>query len=94
MGHGLKVMEAESFEVNLDNQYILSKHKIIVDNRLKSLDSPEGRKKYAKHVMKQIMHDDVEVGSVKLKRPNILKRGALKLAGKPAKAYLYVTTKF
>jgi hypothetical protein len=87
-------MGNEDFEVALDNQFIQSRHKIIVDNRLKSLDDFESTKKYAKQVMKRIMHDDVEVSSVKLKRPGFIKRGALKLARKPATARLYVTTKF
>jgi hypothetical protein len=87
-------MNEENFEVSLDNQFILSKHKMIIDNSLKSLDTLESTKKYAKQALKRIMHDDVEVSSVKLKRPGFIKRGALKLVRKPAKARLYVTTKF
>jgi hypothetical protein len=87
-------MENKDFEVPLDNQFILSRHKIVVDNRIKSLDSLDGAKKYAKQVLKRIMHDDVEISSIKVKRPGFIKRGALKLVRKPAKARLYVTTKF
>jgi hypothetical protein len=90
-----KIMENnEDFEVKEVNQFILSKHKIIVDNNLKSLNNPESTRKYAKKAMQRIMHDDVEVSAVKLKRPGFIKRGALKLVRKPAKARLYVTTKF
>jgi hypothetical protein len=87
-------MENENFEVALDNQFILSKHKILVDNRLKSLDSLDSAKHYTKQTLKRIMHDDVEISSIKIKRPGFIKRGVLKLVKKPAKARLYVTTKF
>jgi hypothetical protein len=87
-------MENENFEVALGNQFILSKHKILVDNRLKSLDSLESTKKYTKQILKRNMHDDVEISSIKLKRPGFIKRWALKLVRKPAQARLYVTTKF
>jgi hypothetical protein len=87
-------MENENFEVALDNQFIISTHKIVVDNSLKSLDSLESTKKYAKQAMQRIMHDDVEIGAIKLKRPGIIKRGVLRLVHKKPKAKLYVTTKF
>jgi hypothetical protein len=87
-------MKDENFEVSLNNQFILSRHKILVDNRLKSLDSIESTKKYTKQTLKRIMHDDVEISSIKIKRPGFIKRGLLKLVRKPAQARLYVTTKF
>jgi hypothetical protein len=89
-----KMENQKNFEVKLDNQFILSKHKIVVDNSLKSLDSLESAKKYAKQAMKRIMHDEVEISSIKLKRPGFIKRRTLKFIRKPAKARLYVTTKF
>jgi hypothetical protein len=69
-------MENKDFEVPLDNQFILSRHKIVVDNRIKSLDSLDGAKKYAKQVLKRIMHDDVEISS---------KGARLSLRGSPLK---------
>jgi len=87
-------MENENFEVALDNQFILSRHKIVVDNSLKSLDSLESAKRYAKQALQRVMHDEVEISSIKVKRPGFIKRGALKLVKRPAKARLYVTTKF
>jgi hypothetical protein len=89
-----EMIEDDNFEVSLDNQFILSRHKIVVDNGLKSLDSSESTKKYAKQAMRRIMHDDVEVSSIKLKRPGFIKKGIFKLIRKPVKATLYVTTKF
>jgi hypothetical protein len=82
------------FESVLDNQFIFSRHKIVVDNSLKSLDSLESTKKYAKQALQRIMHDEVEIGSIKLKRPGVIKRAGLRLARKKPKAKLYVTTKF
>jgi hypothetical protein len=87
-------MENDSIVVALDNQSIFSRHIIVVDNNLKSLDSKETTKKYAKQAMRRILHDDVEISSIKIKRPGFIKRGLLKLVRKPAQARLYVTTKF
>jgi phage gp46-like protein len=88
------MMNDDNFEVPLDNQFILSKHKIVVDNSLKSLDSLESAKKYAKQALQRVMHDEVEINSIKIKRPGIFKKGTLKLVRKSPKARLYVTTKF
>jgi hypothetical protein len=89
-----KTMDNENFEVALDNQFIFSKHKIVVDNSLKSLDSLESAKKYAKRALQRVMHDEVEISSIKVKRPGVFRKGALKLVRKSPKARLFVTTKF
>jgi hypothetical protein len=62
----------EEFKLNLDKQFILSKHEILVDSTLKSLQSPEGIKRYTKTALRRIMGDDAEVSDIKLKMPSIL----------------------
>jgi hypothetical protein len=84
----------QGFEVNMDDQFILSKHKILVDYSLKSLSTPEGIKRYAKRALARVIHDDAEISKVKLKKPRMTSRMASRLFGKPAYAKLYVFTKF
>jgi hypothetical protein len=84
----------QGFEVNMDDQFILSKHQILVDYSLKSLRTPEGVKTYAKRALARAIHDDAEISKVKLKKPKMASRIASKLLGRPAYARLYVFTKF
>lgn len=84
----------ENFEVNLDNQFIFSKHKILVDYSLKSLQTPEGVRAYAKRAIRRVLHDDAEISKVKLKKPHMSARLVSKILSRPAYARLYVTTKF
>jgi hypothetical protein len=84
----------DEFEVKLDNQFIYSKHKIFVDYNLKSLETPESTKNYAKKALKRVIHDDAEISAVKLKKPSIVSRLFVRMAGKTPQARLYVTTKF
>lgn len=87
-------MENNDFEVNMDSQFILSKHEISVDYSLKSLQTPQGVQAYAKRAIKRVLHDDAEVSKVRLKRPSFISRGIARMAGKTPQARLYVTTKF
>jgi hypothetical protein len=84
----------ENFEVNIDNQFILSKHRISVDCNLKSLQTPQGVQAYAKRAIKRVLHDDAEISKVKLKKPSVFKRATYKLFGKTPQGSLYVVTKF
>jgi hypothetical protein len=84
----------ENFEVKIDNQFILSKHKILVDYSLKSLQTPEGVQAYAKRAIRRVLHDDAEISKVKLKKPNIVRRAACRVRGMTPQARLYVVTKF
>jgi hypothetical protein len=89
-------MENEEFiDQNIvDRQYILSKHKILVDYTLKSLQTPEGIHAYARRALKRVLHDDAEISKVKLKKPSVISRAISKMGGKTPQARLYVTTKF
>jgi hypothetical protein len=84
----------EEFKLNLDKQFILSKHEILVDSTLKSLQSPEGIKRYTKTALRRIMGDDAEVSDIKLKMPSILVRLKAKLLKRTPQARIFVTTKF
>jgi hypothetical protein len=84
----------QGFEVNMDDQFILSKHEILVDYSLKSLRTPEGIKAYAKRALARAIHDDAEISKVKLKKPKMASRMVSKMFSRPAYAKLYVFTKF
>jgi hypothetical protein len=79
---------------DINSQYLFSTHEILVDNSLKSLNTPEGLKAYAAKTLKRIMGDEVTVSSVKLKRPGLISKLASKKKGKNPQARLYVITKF
>lgn len=86
--------QEKEFIPEIENQTIFSKHKILVDSSLKSLQTPEGVNSYAKKAVKRVIGDDAEISAVKLKRPNIFKKASAKLFNRTPQAKLYVTTKF
>jgi hypothetical protein len=87
-------MNSDDFEINIDEQAILSKHEILVDYSLKSLHDPKMLNAYAKKALRRAIHDEAEISKIKLKKPKIVVRALSKMLGRPAYARLYVITKF
>jgi hypothetical protein len=87
-------MNDQKLGINLDNQFIFSQHVILVDSTLKSLQTPEGIKMYAKKAIRRVLDDDATISSVKLKKPHMTAKIAARFAKRPTQAKLYITTEF
>ena len=88
-------MNEENFiEMNYQEKSIFSKHEILIDSSLKSIQTTEGTARYAKKVLRRFMGDEAEISNVKLKMPGFTARLKAKILKNTPRAKLYITTKF
>ncbi|MBA3757909.1 hypothetical protein H0X09_03560 [Candidatus Saccharibacteria bacterium] len=77
-----------------ETEYVSESYVINLPATNEHLGDPWSLRKYASEVMNREIGDEVQLTSLRIKRPGLTSRGTAKLFSRTPRVRLYVTTKF